>query len=168
MALYRLNSLVLVVSVSWLTACASLPRPYRVEVVQGNVLTQEQVAQIKVGQTRDQVREILGSPLLVDPFHANRWDYVFTIKRQGTASQQHRVIAVFEGDALRALDGAANLPTETDFVRSINTLKHSSPGASLTLTPEQIKALPASKQTPAVTPQALPLLPRTYPALEQS
>ena len=56
--------------------------PYRVEVVQGNVITSEQVALAKPGLTRAQVREVLGSPLLTDPFHADRWDYVFTIRRQ--------------------------------------------------------------------------------------
>ena len=60
--------------------------PYKVEVVQGNVVTSEQVALVKPGQTRAQVRDFLGSPLLTDPFHADRWDYVFTIRRQGAAA----------------------------------------------------------------------------------
>src|SRR5678815_1208073 len=58
--------------------------PYRLEIVQGNVVTQEQAAQIKPGMNRAQVRDILGSPLLTDPFHADRWDYVFSIRRRGT------------------------------------------------------------------------------------
>jgi outer membrane protein assembly factor BamE len=57
--------------------------PYRVEVVQGNVLTKEQVALVKPGLNKVQVRDILGSPLLTDVFHADRWDYAFTIRRQG-------------------------------------------------------------------------------------
>jgi len=57
--------------------------PYRVDVVQGNVVTQEVMAQIQPGLGRMQVREILGTPLLADPFHTDRWDYVFTIDRQG-------------------------------------------------------------------------------------
>jgi outer membrane protein assembly factor BamE len=61
---------------------------YKVEIVQGNVVTKEQASQVKPGMTREQVRAVLGSPLLTDPFHANRWDYVFTIRRQGTAAQQ--------------------------------------------------------------------------------
>jgi outer membrane protein assembly factor BamE len=51
--------------------------------VQGNVVTSEQVARVKPGMTRAQVRDILGTPLLTDPFHADRWDYLFTIRRQG-------------------------------------------------------------------------------------
>src|SRR5512133_2251920 len=73
--------------------------PYRVEVVQGNVITSEQVALAKPGQTRAQVRDVLGSPLLADPFHADRWDYVFTIRRQGAAPQLRRVVVRFKDDA---------------------------------------------------------------------
>ena len=61
--------------------------PYRLEVVQGNVITKEQVAAIKPGMSRTQVRDVLGSPLLSDLFHNDRWDYVFTIRRQGAAPQ---------------------------------------------------------------------------------
>ena len=59
--------------------------PYRIEVVQGNVITSEQIALARPGLTRAQVRDVLGSPLLADPFHTDRWDYVFTIRRQGAA-----------------------------------------------------------------------------------
>ena len=62
--------------------------PYKVEVVQGNVVTSEQAALIKPGLTRSQVRDILGSPLLMDVFHADRWDYIFTIRRQGAEPQR--------------------------------------------------------------------------------
>ncbi|MEN9483823.1 MAG: hypothetical protein RJB37_1703, partial [Pseudomonadota bacterium] len=65
--------------------------PYRMEVVQGNVVTQDMVAQLRPGLTGDQVRTLLGAPLLADVFHANRWDYVFTIRRQGAPAQQRRV-----------------------------------------------------------------------------
>src|SRR5207237_9267115 len=87
-----------------LTGCAAylqssdnflgLITPYRVEIVQGNVVTKEQLAQVKPGMARQQVRDILGSPLLTDIFHADRWDYVFTIKRQGTEPQERRIVAL--------------------------------------------------------------------------
>lgn len=72
-------------SVSWNKpeTLFGLLEPYRVDVVQGNVVTQEVMALVQPGLGRAQVREILGTPLLADPFHANRWDYVFTIRRQG-------------------------------------------------------------------------------------
>ncbi|HEX2011175.1 MAG TPA: outer membrane protein assembly factor BamE, partial [Roseateles sp.] len=81
-----------------------LVTPYRVEVVQGNVLTKEQVARVKPGMGRAQVRDLLGSPLLTDIFHDNRWDYAFSIRRQGTAPQARHVVAWFEGDTLKSLD----------------------------------------------------------------
>src|SRR5262245_29527013 len=74
--------------------------PYRIDIVQVNVVTQELAAQIKPGMSRAQVRDILGSPMLTDMFHADRWDYVFTIRRQGTEPQRRTVVAHFEGDAL--------------------------------------------------------------------
>ena len=81
-----------------------LVTPYRMEVVQGNVVTREMVAQLRPGLSRDQVRQLLGSPLLTDVFHGDRWDYVFTIRRQGTEPQQRRVTVFFDGDRLNRFD----------------------------------------------------------------
>ena len=156
-----------------LSACSSLQSsdnflgfitPYRVEVVQGNVLTKEQVALVKPGQTRAQVRDVLGSPLLTDTFHADRWDYVFTIRRQGTEPQQRKVLVLFEGDKLKSIS-AQDLPSERDFVASIDTAKSRGKVPPLTLTPEEVKALPVPPQPEAAAsaPEA-PL--RTYPPLE--
>jgi outer membrane protein assembly factor BamE len=150
-----------------LGACSAL-RPYRIEVVQGNVLTQEQAALVQPGMDKAQVREALGAPLLVDIFHANRWDYVFTIQRQGAPEQQRRVVAWFEGEQLKMLEGAKELPSERDFVGSIDTFKLPRKLPPLGLTDEQRKALPA----PAASAPELPALPaaapRSYPPLERT
>jgi outer membrane protein assembly factor BamE len=138
--------------------------PYRVEVVQGNVLTKEQVALVKPGQSRLQVRDILGSPLLTDVFHTDRWDYVFTIRRQGAEPQQRKVVVLFEGDTLKSIS-ATDLPSEREFVASIDTAKVSGKVPPLTLTPEEIKALPVPpKPEPAASAPEGPA--RTYPPLE--
>jgi outer membrane protein assembly factor BamE len=138
--------------------------PYRVEVVQGNVLTKEQVALVKPGQTRAQVRDVLGSPLLTDSFHADRWDYVFTIRRQGAAPQQRQVVVLFDGDKLKSIS-AQDLPSERDFVASIDTVKSSKKAPPLSLTPEEMKALPAPlPPEPAASAAEGPL--RAYPPLE--
>jgi outer membrane protein assembly factor BamE len=142
-------------------------RPYRIEIVQGNVLTQEQVAQVQIGQTKTQVREFLGSPLLTDVFHAGRWDYVFTIARQGAPPQQHRVLVLFDGESLKTIEGAKELPTEQEFVRSIDTFKPARSMPLLTLTPEKIKALPVPK-APAEVENTVPAPSRTYPSLERT
>lgn len=160
---------------TWLGGCASLQSsdnflgfitPYRVEVVQGNVLTKEQVALVKPGQNRAQVRDILGSPLLTDTFHADRWDYVFTIRRQGAEPQQRKVVVLFDGDKMKSIS-AQDLPSEREFVASIDT--HKKPGKipPLALTPEEIKALPIPPKPEAAA--SAPEGPqRTYPPLEPS
>jgi outer membrane protein assembly factor BamE len=139
--------------------------PYRIEVVQGNVVTSEQVALVKPGQTRAQVRDVLGSPLLADPFHADRWDYVFTIRRQGAAPQLRRVVVRFKDDQLASIEGAADLPSEREFVASIDTFKTSRNAPPLVLSEEQVKALPAPARPPAAEPTP-PVPTRTYPPLE--
>lgn len=139
--------------------------PYRVEVVQGNIITSEQAAQVKPGLSRAQVRDVLGSPLLTDIFHADRWDYVFTIRRQGAAAQLRRVVVRFKGEALESIDTGGELPSEREFVASIDTFKTSRNAPPLALTEEQIKNLPAPTRPPAPEP-APPAPLRTYPTLE--
>ncbi|MCR5866568.1 MAG: outer membrane protein assembly factor BamE [Aquincola tertiaricarbonis] len=140
--------------------------PYRVEVVQGNVVTKEQMAAVRPGMSRAQVRNILGSPLLTDVFHENRWDYIFTIKRQGTEPQRRSVVLTFDGDLLKTID-APDLPGEQDFVASISPVRVSKNEPKLELTEEQRKALPVPPK-----PEATPTAPeptgatRTYPPLE--
>ena len=140
--------------------------PYKVEVVQGNVITQEQAALVKPGMNRAQVRDILGSALLTDVFHADRWDYVFTIRRQGAESQSRRIVVRFTGDEFKSIDTGGELPTERDFVASIDTFKTARDAPPLELTEAQIKALPVLAK-PAAAVAAEPVGPvRTYPPLE--
>jgi len=162
-----------------LSGCASLQSsdsflgvitPYRVEIVQGNVVTKEQLAQIKPGMARAQVRDILGSPLLTDIFHGNRWDYVFTIKRQGTEPQSRRVVLLFDDDVLKSIDAPPEMPSEREFVASITSAKNKPSGSPpvLELSEEQRKALPVPPPAPAAS-AAEPLGPaRPYPPLEAS
>jgi outer membrane protein assembly factor BamE len=141
--------------------------PYHVEIVQGNVVTKEQAAQVKPGMSRQQVREVLGSPLLTDIFHADRWDYVFTIKRAGTAPQERRVVAYFDGEKLKSID-ASDLPSEQEFDASITRKSDQAKGPPppLALTDEQRKALPAPHAAEAASAPA-PVGPnRNYPPLE--
>ncbi|QPF76216.1 outer membrane protein assembly factor BamE [Roseateles sp. DAIF2] len=141
-----------------------LVTPYRVEVVQGNVLTKEQVARVKPGMSRAQVRDLLGSPLLTDIFHDNRWDYAFSIRRQGATPQARHVIAWFEGDQLKSLDLPGDLPSENEFIASINTFKPRNQ-PKLELSEAERKALPVPAKPEAAA--AEPVGPvRAYPPLE--
>ena len=104
-------------------------------------------------------------------FHADRWDYVFTIRRQGAEPQQRRVVVLFDGDKLKSIDTGGELPAERDFVASIDTFKTSRNAPPLALSDEQVKALPAPKAAPAeaapAAAAASAVAPvRTYPPLE--
>jgi len=158
-----------------LVGCASLQSsdnflglitPYRVEVVQGNVVTREQAALVKPGLSRAQVRDVLGSPLLIDAFHTDRWNYIFTIRRQGAKPQLRKVILTFDGDVLQSIEGVQELPGEREFVASIDTFKAPRTPARLALTEEQIKALPTPASPTAATDAAPPQPARDYPPLE--
>lgn len=95
-------------------------RPYVPDVVQGNFISSEQYAKLQMGQSREQVRQILGTPLLSSYFHANRWDYVFEFKRAGQVmGKERRVTVFFEGDKLVKFQGDA-LPTDVELVAEID------------------------------------------------
>lgn len=140
--------------------------PYRMDIVQGNVVTQEQVALAKPGMTRAQVRDVLGSPMLADLFHGDRWDYIFTIRRQGTPAQRRDVIVYFKDDKLDRIE-AGELPTERDFVASISRPITVRAAPLLELTEAQKKALPKPVKPPAEPVVPLGAL-RSYPPLEPS
>jgi outer membrane protein assembly factor BamE len=157
-----------------LTACGSLDQasnralsvvtPYKIDIVQGNFVSREQAAALKEGMSRLQVREILGTPLLVSVFHANRWDYVFTFQRQGVEPQSRRVTVFFEGDRMTKLEADA-LPSEAEFVASLDSGRKSGTVPVLEMSEERLKAT-AVAAPPAAKP--LPPLPASYPPLESS
>ncbi len=92
--MFRSRLLILGVVCSLLAACNSF-NPYKIDVQQGNVLTQEMVAQLKPGQTREQVRYILGTPLLTDIFHQQRWDYVYSYRKGRSGEVETRQFSVY-------------------------------------------------------------------------
>jgi outer membrane protein assembly factor BamE len=141
--------------------------PYKPDVIQGNVVTTEQITQVKPGMTRAQVKEILGSPLITDPFHADRWDYVFTLRRQGFDDQQRAFAVLFDKDEVLKID-APTLPTEDEFVASISRKKLPTSIPKLELTDAERAALPApvAVAAPAASAVALEGPTRTYPPLE--
>jgi outer membrane protein assembly factor BamE len=95
--------------------------PYRITVVQGNFVSSEMASQMKVGMTRAQVRQLLGTPLLTDMFHADRWDYVFYFKRGSTAIVQQRDFVVFfSGDIVASWTGGDDLPSNLELLAEID------------------------------------------------
>ena len=141
--------------------------PYKVEIRQGNVVTREQLALIKPGTPREEVREILGSPMLTDVFHASRWDFMFSTSRGAQTLERRPVTVFFEGDKVSRIE-APELPTENEFVASISSrapllLKE----PVLELTPEQKAKLPAPVRTEAAAVAQPQGAVRNYPALEK-
>lgn len=92
--------------------------PYRPDIQQGNFVSQEMLNQLKAGQTRDQVRFLLGSPLLLDAFHADRWDYPFYLARGNGELTTSRVTVFFKDDVVERFEGG-NLPSERDYIDRI-------------------------------------------------
>jgi outer membrane protein assembly factor BamE len=90
-----------------LAGCGNVPliTPYKLDVQQGNVITQEMLARLQPGMTKSQVRFTLGTPLVVDPFRADRWDYVFTYMKQGVVTEQRRIVVIFKDDKLLHVEG---------------------------------------------------------------
>jgi outer membrane protein assembly factor BamE len=139
--------------------------PYRIDIMQGNVVTKELAAQVKPGVSREQVRDLLGSPLLTSAFHSDRWDYVFTLRRQGVEPQRRSVVAHFKDNTLERLDVPEQLPSETEFVTSVRP-KRSGTEPTLALTDEQKRALPPPVKTEAPASVAPQGAARPYPPLE--
>jgi outer membrane protein assembly factor BamE len=174
---FRCSALVATcVVLSALTACGSLNNassrvaglitPYKVEIVQGNFVSKEQKEALQVGMPRGQVRDVLGSPLVTSAFHADRWDYVFTIRRQGSEPQQRKLSVFFKGDELAKVE-SDELISEEEFVGSLSQGRRLGRTPKLELTEQELPK-PVDKSTAtdsSATPPAGPAT-RSYPPLE--
>lgn len=111
------------------TACSNVPLGvYRVDVQQGNVLTEEMLAQLTPGMEKRKVRFLLGTPILVDTFNQDRWDYIYTFARGGGTIEQRQVTLFFEDERLERIEG--------DVHRGDGSRK-TMPGETLVLVPEE-------------------------------
>jgi outer membrane protein assembly factor BamE len=149
-------------SKSWLSVIS----PYKIDKVQGNVITREQIAVLQAGMPRSVVKDILGTPLLTSVFHSDRWDYVFTFARQGSESQQRKVTVFFKGDQLDRFE-ADELPSEAEFVATLKSVATEGKIPPLEASPESLKKFPAATAAEApATPVAPISAPANYPPLE--
>lgn len=146
-----------------LTACSS-NFIYKPEVVQGNFVSREQVQALRAGMPRQAVREVLGTPLVTSVFHAERWDYAFTIRRQGAEPQQRRFSVFFKGDALDRIEGDP-LPTEAEFAAKLDNRRFPTKLPALKATESDLAKFPTKPVTGAAQPAA-PVGPVSYPPLE--
>lgn len=179
----RLGRILLVsAAVAALAACGSLDgasrrvasvvTPYKIDIVQGNFVSREQVQALQPGMSRQQVRELLGTPLMTSLFHADRWEYVFTIKRPSSEMESRKLTVFFQGDSLARHEGD-EMPSETEFVATLGSHKGKPKVPALEATEAQLARYPARKaeaaapQAPAAVPSSEPQ-PARYPPLESS
>lgn len=101
--------LISVLLLGLVAGCSSVKfGPHHIDVQQGNALDQENVARLKPGLNRSQVRFLLGTPLVIDPFRNDRWDYVYVDYKAGKLAEQKGITLFFDGDTLARIEG--NLP----------------------------------------------------------
>ncbi len=105
---YLLILLITSLAIGGLTGCGSsvpMIKPFKMDIQQGNVVTSKMLLQLKPGMTKSQVRYIMGTPLIVDSFHKDRWDYFYQMRQAGKVIEQRRVILDFEKDLLTKVRG---------------------------------------------------------------
>jgi outer membrane protein assembly factor BamE len=112
-----------------------------------------------------QVKEVLGTPLVTSVFHDERWDYVFTIRRQGVPAQSLSLSVWFKGDALNRITGD-ELPSETEFVTKLVAKKPGLKVPELEAKDEDLRKFPLPVRKTELTPAPALPLPSTYPPLE--
>lgn len=139
-------------------------KPYVPEVVQGNFVSREQRQALRPGMQRAQVRDILGTPLIASLFHADRWDYAFSIQRQGVAPQNFRLTVYFKGDVLEQVDSDV-LPSEVEFAGRLAGPKAAVKVPSLQASEEALKKFESPKPVGEISRPAA-VLPGQYPPLE--
>lgn len=99
------KSLIYLLAAVALTACA-----HKIDIQQGNVVTEEQLAKVKTGMDARKVQTILGTPLLADPFHNDRWDYFFSMSEGSAVKEQYRVTLFFKGSRLARIERIGPVP----------------------------------------------------------
>lgn len=123
-------------------AGCSFPGVYKIDIQQGNVVTQDMIDQLRPGMTRRQVRFIMGNPLIQDTFHTNRWDYLYSLQPGGGERQQERMSVFFnENDQLASLSG--------DFMPGVSRDQEILGGAADTTVSPAEGETPAKQEAPA-------------------
>ena len=123
-------------------AGCSFPGVYKIDIQQGNVVTQDMIDQLRPGMTRRQVRFIMGNPLIQDTFHTNRWDYLYSLQPGGGERQQERMSVFFnENDQLASLSG--------DFMPGVSRDQEILGGAAGTTVSPAEGETPAKQEAPA-------------------
>jgi outer membrane protein assembly factor BamE len=144
--------LIPVLLLSLIAGCSTVNiGPHRIDVQQGNVLDQENVSRLKLGLNRSQVRFLLGTPLVVDPFRSDRWDYVYVFYKAGRLAEQKHISLFFEGDTLTRIEGDVPMAEQA-----------AQPPAPAPVAAPELKAAAAATE-PGVETGPLPAAPAPQP-----
>lgn|GEM_PF-681388 len=141
----------LTLAVLLMSGCVSHLRPYKMDIRQGNYISPEMREKLKLGMSKQQVRFVMGTPLLVDAFHGDRWDYRYSLAEHGSVVSQQSMTLYFDGDNLARIDDAAmpQLPPKAA----------AEPVAQI---------LPAASAVPEVMPEPLAPVPDAAPQQVQA
>lgn len=123
--------LALLLAAAAAAACSKIPGIYRIDIQQGNIVTQEQVSQLERGMDKRKVQFVLGTPLIVDVFHQDRWDYLYSFQEGGGGRVQRRLSVFFEDDRLVRVEGdvepAKGMPEEPGRKETVVTVPDPEP-----------------------------------------
>ena len=94
------------------TACSNFnfPGVYRIDIPQGNIIEEQMLTQLELGMTRAQVRYVMGSPMVADTFHPERWDYFYSLKKGDGAYSSEKLVLTFQGDRLGNIERIKQAP----------------------------------------------------------
>jgi outer membrane protein assembly factor BamE len=147
------------------TACSGYSfKPYRMDIQQGNVVTPKMMMQLRPGMSKAQVRYVMGTPLIVDAFRVNRWDYLYRMEKGGTLIEERHVVLEFDNDKLTRVTGDV-IPAGSGG-EALPAAVPAKPGSAIAPLPlpsfEQPaapEAVPAAKSEPSPAPesQAIPV-----------
>ena len=143
-------------------------KSHRIDVQQGNALDQENVARLKPGLNRSQVRFLMGTPLVVDPFRTDRWDYVYVYYKAGKLAEQKRISLFFDGDILARIEG--DLPVAAPAAEPPTPAPAPAPVPATTPAPQPEPKAEASAVPLAADsgPKPAPLVPQPEPIPQTS
>ncbi|WP_296750817.1 outer membrane protein assembly factor BamE [Thiobacillus sp.] len=157
--------LIPVLLLSLAAGCSSVKiGPHRIDVQQGNALDQENVARLKLGLNRSQVRFLLGTPLVVDPFRSDRWDYVYVYYKAGKLAEQKRITLFFDGDTLARIDGDLPPAGPAPVVQAAPKAEAPVAPPAVTTAPMPAATAPQPAPLPAAASQPQTVAPTVPPA----
>lgn len=137
----RSKLILLSLGVLLMSGCISHLRPYTMDIRQGNYITPEMREKLKLGMSKQQVRYVMGTPLLTDPFHGDRWDYRYSLAEHGAVVEQQGMTLYFQSDNLARIDDAAMPPLPPQPVA------------------EPVSAIPVASAVPALMPEPIETAP---------